>query len=308
MDSKNDVYVFLESPGIKSEETNRNLLSEGSRIAGLLGGSLYVIEEEDSECSHEAIASAATEVLKSRPFRILLLAHTDRGRILAPLIAFNFRTMAVLDCRDIRLGDGILSYAKWAHDGQFEQEIRFKYAPEIVTLSRESCEMTGQTAASPPAVNWIRLQTPPHSDRKKATEIIPPDFRTMDIRYAERILDIGSGCDQPHLLHLCERLARLLEASIATTRPVVDNRQIDKKRMLGQTGKTASPELLLALGVSGSPHHIAGIQQSGIILSVNSDIRAPILQISNTGFVSDLNAVLPKLVRRLEQYRDEGLS
>jgi len=64
----------------------------------------------------------------------------------------------------------------------------------------------------------------------------------------------------------------------------------------------------LALGVSGSPHHVAGIRQAGTILSVNSDMRAPILGISDAGFVADLNELLPKLINRVQQYKDKDLT
>ena len=77
--------------------------------------------------------------------------------------------------------------------------------------------------------------------------------------------------------------------------------------MIGQTGKTTAPELCITLGVSGSPHHAAGFRKSGTVLSINSDSGAPIFDISDTGFVSDLNGVLPRLIRRIREYRDKDL-
>jgi electron transfer flavoprotein alpha subunit len=107
-------------------------------------------------------------------------------------------------------------------------------------------------------------------------------------------------------MKLAEELAGMLEASVGTTRLVVDKGSISKNRMIGQTGKTAAPELCLALGVSGSPHHVAGLQKAAKILAVNSDERAPIFGVSDAGFVAELNALLPKLVSRIKQYRDKG--
>jgi electron transfer flavoprotein alpha subunit len=76
--------------------------------------------------------------------------------------------------------------------------------------------------------------------------------------------------------------------------------------MIGQTGKTVAPELYIALGISGSPHHVAGIQGSREILSLNSDPRAPIFGVSDAGYVGDLKTILPKLIDRVKRYRDEG--
>jgi electron transfer flavoprotein alpha subunit len=133
---------------------------------------------------------------------------------------------------------------------------------------------------------------------------MPPDFATVDLRYAQRIVDIGSGCARPGLPEMARELADLLEASIGTTRPMVDDGHWPKTRMIGQTGKTTAPEICITLGVSGSPHHAAGLQKSRVILSVNSDPGAPIFDISDSGFVSDLRAVLPILIERIKQYRE----
>jgi electron transfer flavoprotein alpha subunit len=103
---------------------------------------------------------------------------------------------------------------------------------------------------------------------------------------------------------MIEQLSHLLEGSLGTTRPVVDEGILAKDRMIGQTGKTISPEAYLALGISGSPHHVAGIQRSKTILSVNRDPRAPIFAVADAGFVCDLKNLLPKLIDRIKQYRD----
>ena len=132
---------------------------------------------------------------------------------------------------------------------------------------------------------------------------MPPDFRTVDIPFARRIVGVGSGASP--LINLSEALALLLEGSIAATRPVVDDGFVPRERMIGQTGKTVSPGLYVALGISGSPHHVAGIQPAGRVLSLNIDAGAPIFGFSDTGFVCDLAGLLPKLIDRINRYRDE---
>jgi electron transfer flavoprotein alpha subunit len=294
-----DVIVALES----SDEINRLLLAEGSRIANLLGGSLFALYTENSAHSSTAWVRTAKSHLEETPFRLLLFAHTNRGRELAPLIAQSFNAPAVLDCFDIRFRNGNLYYARNVYGGQFEQEVSFTDPPEIATLNPDSLETRDVVSAK-----TIHMQIPEDVDGKRTIAVIHPDFKTADIRYAKRILDIGAGCDQPALLELAEELSNLLEASVGTTRLVVDNGRISKTRMIGQTGKSTSPELCLALGVSGSPHHVAGIQKAAKIFSVNSDERAPIFGVSDAGFVSDLNSLLPKLISRIKQYRDKDLT
>lgn len=299
-----EVIVALES----SEVINRGLLAEGSRIANLLGGNLFALLAEPSRHSSHAWVQAAKTLLQAVPFRLLLFAHTDKGRELAPLIAQALGAAAVVDCFDIRFRNETLCYARYIHGGQFEQEVSFANPPEIVSLNLESLTAREGFYAAPAQVKEILMRIPEIADATKTIKIVPPDFRTIDVRYAKRILDIGAGCDQPELLKLSEELSDLLQASIGTTRLVVDSGRISKTRMIGQTGKAAEPELCLALGVSGSPHHIAGLQKSQKIFSINSDERAPIFGVSDAGFVSDLNSLLPKLISRIKQYRDKGLT
>jgi electron transfer flavoprotein alpha subunit len=298
-----DVIVVLES----LEAINIGLLSEGSRIANLLGGNLYAFVADHSAHSSHAWAQTAKIILKDVPFRLLLFAHTDKGSELAPLIAQALNAAAVMDCFDIRFRNENLFYARYVYNGQFEQEVSFAHPPEIASLNLESFEARAGSA-EPVQFKKISMLIPEIADVKRTIKTILPDFKTIDIRYAKRILDIGAGCDRPELLKPAEELADLLEASVGTTRLVVDNGRIPKTRMIGQTGKSTSPELSLVLGVSGSPHHVAGILQSEKILSVNSDARAPIFGVSDTGFVSDLGGLLPKLIQRIKQFKDKGLT
>ena len=317
MNGKKDIVVVSEAPEEQTEQSeqlerteaiHRGLLFEGSRIAELTGGNLSVLYTEDSAYNCASWVQTAKSLLEEIPFRLLLFAHTGKGRELAPLIAQCFDAPAVLDCFDIRFRNDNLYYARYVYDGQFEEEVSFADPPEIATLNPESFERRDTDSNVCIPFKKIHIRIPESADEKKSIETIPPDPRTVDIRYATRILDIGAGCDRPELLKLAEELADLLEASIGGTRLAVDDGRIPKNRMIGQTGKTVSPELCLALGVSGSPHHISGIQESGTIFSINSDTRAPMFGASDTGFVSDLNELLPKLIRRIKQYRDEDLT
>lgn len=306
VNNERDVIVILESSDERAEVINAGLLAEAERIAKLLGGGVSEIISEPFQHASNLLAERVKTALRDIPFRLLLFAHTDQGSMLAPLVAPQFGTAAVMDCIDIRFNDGRLHFVRSVYGGQFEQEISFRNLPEIATLNLETLiAHENKSPVSSPA-GKILLELPVDKHEIRTLEMIPPDFRTVDIRYAKRILDIGFGCTQAKILKMARELADLLEASIGTTRPMVDDGHWPKTRMIGQTGKTTAPELCITLGVSGSPHHTSGLQKSGTVLSVNSDARAPIFDISNTGFVSDLNAMLPKLICRIKQYRDKG--
>ena len=115
---------------------------------------------------------------------------------------------------------------------------------------------------------------------------------------------MGAATDE--LLPLVEELADLIEGAIGTTRPVVDGEKIPRERMIGQTGKAVSPRLYLALGISGSAHHVGSIQGSGKIVSINCDPKAPIFQNSDVGIVADIGDILPELIKRIKSADSNG--
>jgi electron transfer flavoprotein alpha subunit len=131
----------------------------------------------------------------------------------------------------------------------------------------------------------------------RVTVRIPPDPQTVDLTDAEVIFSAGKGCAPETFGHLKE-LCRLLNVSCGVTRPVFDLGWSGFERMVGQTGRTVTPRLYVALGISGSMHHVGGIKDSRRIVSVNCDPKAPIFPNSDEGYVGDLGAILPLLIDR----------
>ena len=330
MNLEGDVIVFLEPDNGGREGINQGLLTEGARIAALLGARLgavtcgpgkpdttpiegygasilYSVEGEGlvgSGC--EPVVIAVVSAMQGVPFRLLLMAHSDWGADLAPMLAAGLGTIAVTNCGDIRIANGELLYVRHLFGDQLEQVVSYdRPIREIATITIEALdkrEMTGQSGLE---IRTIPVEVPPDLVLPAALPPVAPDFKTVDIVDAGRIVGVGSGSRDS--LALVDELADLLGAAIGTTRVVVDDGFFPKKRMIGQTGKTVSPGLYLALGLSGSPHHVAGIQGSKEVLSVNTDPGAPIFGFSDKGFVGDLRSLLPKLIDRIRRYRDEGL-
>jgi electron transfer flavoprotein alpha subunit len=151
---------------------------------------------------------------------------------------------------------------------------------------------------SPEVAAWTPA-TPPAGPSARVTGRIPPDPQTVDLTEAEVIFSAGKGCD-PAVFDQLKELCRLLNVSFGVTRPVFDLGWTGFERMVGQTGRTVTPRFYLALGISGSMHHVGGIKDSRRIVAVNSDAKAPIFINSDEGFVADLRDVLPRLLERVK--------
>jgi len=113
----------------------------------------------------------------------------------------------------------------------------------------------------------------------------------------------GRGLGAPENFKLVEELAQALGGAVAATRAVVDSGWYPYAAQVGQTGKTVSPKLYIAVGVSGAIQHKVGMQSSGVVVAINKDGNAPIFEFADLGVVGDLNEVVPKLTELVKQRR-----
>jgi electron transfer flavoprotein alpha subunit len=258
--------------------------------------------------SAEAYAGVLLEKLtKEKPW-LLLMADTPLGQELAPLLAVSLDTGLVSGCARIDLSDPRKPvFYRYAYGDQLYQEIVFE-TDRTMLLTMDARVLNVAPAPSARAVK-IREFEPalsPSTLLIKHLEYLPVDFRTVDVAEADTVVSAGMGAATDELLPLVEELANLIEGTVGTTRPVIDEGKIPREKMIGQTGKVVSPDLYLALGISGATHHTGGIQDSGKIVAVNRDPQAAIFRSSDVGVAADLREVLPELIKKIKKARQDG--
>jgi len=320
----NHILAVLEAADTEREGINRDLLAEAGRLANVLGTSLKAVslgssgyfpgmENYGVSDLYEIEASSGTNYSKSLLLdflgkvplpRLLIFPSTDSCKSVASRVARGLGSPALIDVYDIRVRHGKLFYVKKCHDGKFEQEIAFgPGVVEVAAVMRIPREPLWVEAS----FNKIEFVIKSKEDsRIKSLGVNPPDFHSVDIVHAAKIIGVGMGCADERTMKLVTELAEKIEASLGTTRPVVDEGLLPKTRMIGMTGKAVDPDFYFSLGVSGSPHHLAGIQKAKKIISINRDSGAPIFQSSDIGFVSDLREILPRLNSRIEKWRRDN--
>jgi electron transfer flavoprotein alpha subunit len=320
------IAVFVDLPEGELDDAGKGILSEASRLARTRGcgwsvicfagagrdalegltpygaGPVTVIEgpagvADDPALQARLIARVATE----RGAGVLLLAHNDLGATLAPVlaaelcgalfteaIAYAREGSDLLVTRQI-LGAQVAETKAWTGNRPLVMTVSPKTLSAVVlpTMQRGTLQVDQWRPAAAPAPGATRI-----------VERIPPDPQTVDVAEAEVIVSAGLGCNETAFAQVRE-LARLLNASLGVTRPVYDLGYAGFERMVGQTGKTVAPRLYLALGISGSMHHIGGIKDAKRIISLNIDAKVPIFPNSDEGFVADLREVLPLLIERV---------
>jgi electron transfer flavoprotein alpha subunit len=327
--SRVTLLVVVEPPG-DDEETAATtarvtLAAEAGRLAAALGARLRLVTwPADPEVDFDSLAASAAAVAAQTQPLAVIVQDGDIGRRLAPLIALRLGTEAVLGCSDVMTaaragrpdaadaGVGApLTFVKPVYGGWLEEEVILAdgFVP-VVTLDLAGMEFPESAAGEAAALARAEVLSLPSDSvvgsnpRVRHLETIAPDARSVDLTHAKRIVAAGMGTASDNLLAAVHELADLLEGSVGATRPMVDEGRLPKERLIGQTGRTVTPDLYLALGISGSPHHMAGVRKADRVLSINRDTRAPIFQFSDVGYVADLEEVLPALVAKIEEWRD----
>ena len=320
------ILVFVDLPDGELDDAGKGILSEASRLAGVLQcgwsvlcfagtdqalagmtpygvGRVTVIEgPAGSADAPELQARLIARAAAAQGAGVVLLPHNDLGGVLAPgiaaelqaalfteAIAYSREGFALLVTRQL-LGVQVAEARAWTGSTPLVLTVspRTLSAAVLPTMSRVALQVERWQPAAPVAAGTTRV-----------TERIPPDPQTVDVAEAEVIISAGLGCNETSFRQV-EELARLLNASLGATRPVYDLGYTGFERMVGQTGKTVAPRFYLALGISGSMHHLGGIKDSKRIISVNLDPKVPIFPNSDEGFVADLREVLPLLIERVK--------
>ncbi len=281
------------------------LVAQALRLAEAAGGAAAAWTWTDVAPHRlEAVAEALAARVSKSAVGLVVLPDSDVGRQLAPMLAHRLGTGALLGCTQVTFPEGVPTFTRPALGGWLEQETT--YAPgrvQVVTLIVDAADPEGGPPPAELPVERADLEVP-GLDGVVRLELLAPDARSVDLVHARRIVAVGSGAAREDLLDQARALADLLEGSVGATRPVVDDGRLPKERLVGQTGKTVAPDLYIALGVSGSPHHVAGIRGAERVVSVNHDPRAPMFQFSDVGFVAELEEVLPALLGKIQAWRD----
>ena len=134
-------------------------------------------------------------------------------------------------------------------------------------------------------------------------EVVKSDKKSVDLTEAKLIVSGGRGIGSAQGFDLIRDVADALGAEVGSSRACVDAGWIEKDRQVGQTGKTVRPDLYMACGISGAIQHVAGMEGSELVISINKNDTAPIFEVSDLGIVGDVKQILPKLADAIRKYK-----
>jgi electron transfer flavoprotein alpha subunit len=242
----------------------------------------------------KVVADAATEV----GAKTVLFAANATGKDLAPRVAVRLEAALMADCVELHGTDGSIEAVRPVFAGKAFQRINGSTGSTVITLR------PNVFTAKKPETNDQQLKT---RDQRLETSALRSALVTgmavntgsMDVAEADIIVSGGRGLKGPEHFGLVEDLAKALGGAVGASRAVVDAGWRPHREQVGQTGKTVSPTMYVACGISGAVQHLAGMSSSKIIVAINKDKDAPIFKVADYGIVGDVFEVLPKLTTQI---------
>lgn len=251
----------------------------------------------------ELHVSILVDLVKNRGPDILLLPATARGRDYAPRVSKRLNTGLTADCTglDIEDGTGALLQTRPTFGGNVMATIKTAGSrPQMATVRPGvfKASRCGGSAATIETIEHVACQ---EDCLARILRVVKKDRQHVDLERADIIITGGRGVGSAENFKLIDGLASALGGEVAGTRMACELGWIEKTRQVGQTGKTVSPKLYIACGVSGAIQHKVGIQGSDIIIAINKDPAAPIFDIAHYGIVGDLHEIIPAIVAEISR-------
>jgi len=330
-----NIIIYIETEGGKISDVSLELLTKGRTLAGelscklealIIGSSveqhtkelfnygaetIYLAQDKRLEHYLTLPYSAITIDLfkKERP-QIALFGATSVGRDLAPRVSSALVSGLTADCTSLEIGNH-----KEAKSGKEYQNLLYQIRPAfggniIATIINPDCRPQMATVREG-VMKKEPLATPVKGVVKviETKDIIKTeDFvveiierhieeRKIDIKGSPIIIAGGFGVGSKENFNLLYELASVLGAEVGASRAAVDAGFAEGARQIGQTGITVRPKLYIAAGISGQIQHTAGMDQSAMIISINSDPNAPIHQIADYAIIGDMNEIIPRMIK-----------
>jgi electron transfer flavoprotein alpha subunit len=289
--------VALVVPGKDVEAAATQAAAYGADI-------LYLIEHDELAAYRtEPVAKSVADLATEKRPDVILLPATLQGKDLAPRLAARLKTGLVSDCVDVESDpEANLTFTRPIFAGKALEKVSIPdRRPQMATL-RPKVFPTGDADPSRQVdVVKVNADIPSEVLGKTVKETITADTGRVELTEADYIVSGGRGMKEPDKFQILEELADTLGAAVGASRAAVDAGWRDHQDQVGQTGKTVTPSLYLACGISGAIQHLAGMSSAKCIVAVNKDPEAPIFKIADYGIVGDVFEVIPALNEAFKQ-------
>jgi len=247
----------------------------------------------------EGMAQAIAERAKAGGYAAVLFAASATGKDLAPRVAAKLGVGLAADCTEISVDGGTIVATRPVYAGKALLKVKVTGKPAVLSVRPN----VFTPVERPKSGTAATVATAVTAGRVLVREIKAAEAGALDVAEAQIVISGGRGLKEPANFKVLEELARAFgsQAAVGASRAVVDAGWRAHADQVGQTGKTVSPTLYIAVGISGAIQHLAGMRTSKVIVAINKDKDAPIFKVADYGVVGDLFEVVPKLTEEIKK-------
>ncbi|MBS3814055.1 MAG: FAD-binding protein [Candidatus Bipolaricaulota bacterium] len=323
------VWVFGETNDGNLKEVGPQLLGKGRELASEFNDQLsavvigsdvkdaaakcgnygaekvYMVEgEEFDQYKTLPFSFAMSQLISEFKPRVVLYGATHLGRDLAPSVAGRLGLGLTADCTGLSIkeedGEKLLLQTRPAFGGNLIAEIVCPNTrPQMATVRPNVFSCPEETENSQPEIIEREVDLNPELFKVEILERLSGEEGEVGVEEADVVIAGGRGVGSEENFQLLEELADALDGVVGCSRPIVEDGWLSKAHQVGQSGKTVSPKLYIACGISGAIQHKVGIRDSDTIIAINKDPEAPIFDVADLSVVGDLHEVLPELLELL---------
>ena len=277
---------------------------------------IVVDDPELKEYRTEPYAHALASVINEYKPEIMLVGATAIGRDLGPTVSARVATGLTADCTVLEIGDFPLQPIPGKEDEQKHNQLLMTRPafggntiatiacpfnrPQMATVRPGVMQKIDPIKGAKAEVIEYNPGFTPNNKYVEIKEVVKAVSDIKDIMDAKILVSGGRGVGSPENFKILEDLAAAIGGQVSCSRAVVDSGWKPKELQVGQTGKTVRPNVYFAIGISGAIQHVAGMEESDIIIAINKDEDAPIFDVADFGIVGDLNKIVPKLTEEIK--------
>lgn len=322
-----NVYVFCEQREGKLQNVALELLGEAHKLAAdlnqevyaiLLGHDIKGLSKDlishgadkvlvvDDKCletyTTEPYAQAIYQIITDYKPSIVLIGATTIGRDLGPRLSARVTTGLTADCTKLEISEEkeLLSTRPAFGGNLMATIICPDHRPQMSTVRPGVMKAMDRDDNRKGEVIEVKVNFDESKFKVKVIKTVKSEGKLVDISEAKILVSGGRGVGSKEGFEMLGELAKVLKGEVSSSRACVDAGIIGHERQVGQTGKTVRPDLYLACGISGAIQHLAGMEESELIIAINKDKYAPIMSVADIGIVGDVNKIIPLLTERLK--------
>lgn len=323
----NEIMVYIEPQNGKVRKVSLEILAAAKNLAADMGmevtavmagadaaamvdevgqygaSKAYVVKGDQlNTYTTGAYTSAFNKLIREKDPAVVLLGNTAIGKDLAPRLAQRLGVGMLSDCTDMAKGDNGLVFTRPIYAGKAFEKVSSSDRPVVATI-RPNAFTLGAPAGGSAAVEEVDADINADDLRVIVKDIAIAVSERPELTDADIIVSGGRAMKNAENYAILEALADTVGAAVGASRAAVDAGYRDAKFQVGQTGKTVSPTLYIAAGISGAIQHLAGMGSSKVIVAINTDPEANIFNVADYGIVGDLFEIVPLLTEEFKKLK-----